>query len=96
MDKQLWTVIGLLLTNAGFLFGMWKYMDARIGRVFERFDEHKNHIADKYVQKEYCKLLHDTASTNLLGVELRISEKFDKLEKRVESSFQMILDIIKK
>jgi len=96
MDKQLWTVIGLLLTNAAFLFGMWKYFDSRLSRVYERFDEHKDHIEDRYVRKDNCKLLHDNTAANLIGVETRIAQRFESLEKKVEDSFKMILEIIKK
>ena len=96
MDKQLLAVLGLLITNAGFLFGMWKHFDSRLSRVYERFDEHKEHVENKFVQKEHCKISHDSTANNLAGIETRISERFDKLENRVENSFHMILDIIKK
>jgi hypothetical protein len=95
MTGELWTVIGLLLTNAAFLFGMWKYFDARISRVYMRFDEHRTQIEATYVRKDNCALLHSTTVDNLTGVENRMNVRFDKLELKVESAFTMILDLLK-
>ena len=92
---ELWSVIGLLITNAGLMFGMWKYFDARLARVYMRFDEHKDEVEGKYVRKDNCSLLHSTTATNLIGVERRMDERFDKLEKKVDDSFNMILSLLK-
>jgi hypothetical protein len=93
--NNLWTVIGLLLTNAGFLFGMWKHFDSRITRVYSRLDEVKDSVDGTYVRKDTCQLLHTTTSDNLKGVECRINERFNKLEIKVEDSFKMIIDMLK-
>jgi hypothetical protein len=96
MDRvTLLTVLGLLLTNAGFLFGMWKYFDARVSRVYARFDEHKKEIEKTYVRMDTCRLLHTSTADNLKGVENRMDVRFDKLEQKVESAFGMILDLLK-
>jgi predicted negative regulator of RcsB-dependent stress response len=110
---MLLTIVGLLLTNAGFMFGMWKYFDAKnakteakISRAYERFDEHKKECEAKYVMQNTCKLLHSTTVDNLKGVEGRMDIRFDKveekmrvtndkLEKKIESAFSMILDLLK-
>jgi hypothetical protein len=94
-SPELWTVIGLLITNAGFLFGMWKYFDARLARVYERFDEHKDEVEGKYVRKDNCSLLHNNTASNLMSIEKRVDERFDKLERKVEESFNMILNLLK-
>ena len=96
MTTELWAVLGLLITNAGFLFGMWKYLDTRVGRVYERLDEVKADVETKYVRKENCSFLHNNTAENLKGVEYRMDIRFDKLEKKVEESFKMILELLKK
>lgn len=88
-------IIGLLLTNAGFLFGMWKYFDARILRVYLRFGEHKATIENTYVRQGDCKLLHNNTADNLKGVDSRINIRFDKLESKVENNFAMVLDLLR-
>jgi len=95
MKGELIAIIGLLLTNAGFLFGMWKYFDTRITRMYARLDDVKDYISDKFVQKEICRVMHTNTSEYLLGVEKRISERFEQLEKKVDNSFTMILDLLK-
>jgi len=90
MDKDSFTIIGLLLTNAGFLFGMWKYFDARISRVYARFDEHKNEISNTFVRKDNCHLLHTTTADNLKGVESRMDIRFDKLENKFDKLMDML------
>ena len=82
--KEWITIGGFLITNAGFLFGMWKYFDARISRVYQRFDEEMEGIKIGYVQKENCKLLHENTASNLMGLETRIEKRLDKLEIKLE------------
>lgn len=95
MNTEIWSMIGLLITNAGFLFGMWKYFDARLNRVYERFDEHKDTVEGIYVRKDNCSLLHNNTASNLAGVESRMDVRFDKLEDKVDKSFQLLLDLLK-
>jgi len=96
MKGDFWTIVGLLLTNAGFLFGMWRYFDTRLSRVYGRLDEVKADTENKYVRKDNCALLHNNTADNLKGVEERMDVRFDKLEKKVDDSFKLILDLLKK
>ena len=96
MNGQLWTVIGLLITNAGFLFGMWKYFDARITRVYGRLDEVKDSVDEIYVRKDVCQVMHTQTASSLAGLESRIGERFTNLEKEVRDNFKMILNILQK
>ena len=86
----MWAILGLLITNAGFLFGMWKYFDARISRVYARFDEHKQSIDCVYVRKDTCQLLHTSTAENLKGVEIRMDGRFDKLEAMLDRIFDKL------
>jgi hypothetical protein len=92
MTGELWTVIGLLLTNAAFLFGMWRYFDGRISRVYERLDEVKMFSDGKFVEKDMCKVLHDQGSLATTGLETRLSIRMDKLENK----FDRIIDLLTK
>jgi len=95
MNDGFWTIAGLLLTNAGFLFGMWKYFDARISRVYERLDNVKCFVDSEFIKKEMCRVLHQNSADNFIGVEKRINDRFTQLEKKVDDSFGMILDLLK-
>jgi len=86
MTKDLWTIVGLLITNASFLFGMWKYFDARITRVYERLDTVKKGLDETYVRKESCGILHTSTADNLKSVEGRIKDRLDKFEERMETA----------
>ena len=101
MTGELWTVIGLLLTNAGILFGMFKYLvariekvdeehDKKIARVYERLDEHKDLITNKFVQKDMCKVLHDQGALNVTGLELRLTSRMDKLENKFDQIIALL------
>lgn len=97
MDLLQWVALWTLIaTQIGSNVAMYKYFDGRINRIYERFDNHKKYLDEKFVGKDICKISHDNTSTNLTGVETRMSTRFDKLEKRVEDSFNMIIDMLKK
>ncbi len=74
---------GLLLTNAGMLIGIYKHFDGRIGRIYERFDQHKKDIEGKFVLNTMCKVMHDNNASNLNGLETRIEKRFDKLDEQI-------------
>lgn len=95
MDKDMWALLGILITNAGFLFGMWKYFDTRLNRVYARFDEHKEDVESIYVRKDNCSLLHTNTASTLVGLENRLEVRLDKIDKKLEEAFQMIIDLLK-
>ena len=78
------TVIGLLLTNAGVLFGMWQYFDNRIGRVYSRLDEVKNDAETKYVRKDMCSIMHASSVKEIEGIEDRMIARFEQVEGKVD------------
>ena len=103
MNVEIWTVIGLLIANAGFLYGMWKHLitqmeeyareqSQKLSRVYERLDVHKKYIDDKFVLKDMCKVLHEQGTLNTVGLETRITLRMDKLE----SKFDQIIELLTK
>jgi hypothetical protein len=84
MNFELIAVIGMLVTNAAFLFGCWKYFDARLTRVYARMDEVRDGIESNYVRKDNCILLHNNTADNLRGLEVRMEKRFDKLDMQIE------------
>jgi hypothetical protein len=84
MKGEMIAIIGMLITNAAFLFGCWKYFDARLSRVYTRMDEVREGIEEKYVRKDNCVLLHNNTADNLKGLEARIEKRFDKLDIQIE------------
>ena len=95
MNEDVYALVGLLITNAGVMFGMWKYFDSRLNRIYQRFDEYKNVTNETYVRKDHCTLLHSTASEYSKNAEARIEIRFDKLEKKIQEAFDMIIDLLK-
>jgi len=89
-------ISGILITNAAVNVGIYKYFDARINRVYERLDEHKKENEIKFVRRDLCDVMHKNSSENIIGLELRIVNRFIQLEKKVDDSFDMILGILKK
>ena len=65
-----------------------KDTDTKIGRMYGRLDDMK----DKFVQKDMCKVLHEQTASNLEGSEKRSTERFDKLEQKINQ----ILDLLMK
>lgn len=72
-----------------------KTNDAKIVRVYSRLDEHKNLIETKFVTKDVCQVLHENTASNLSGLESRITANFDRLEKKIEDTFKLVLEKIK-
>ena len=95
MSSDLIAVIGMILTNIGFLWGLRKYFDGRISRMYARLDEVKAQTELTYVRKDNCNLLHTATADNLFNTEKRMDVRFDKLELKVENAFTMILNLIK-
>ena len=89
----LWSLIA---TQVGTAIGIYKYFNARINKVYERLDNVKDNAKDNYVQKEMCKVMHDNNTSNLGGIETRINSRFERLEEKVESAFNMIIGLLKK
>jgi len=72
-----------------------KTNDAKIVRVYSRLDEHKNLIETKFVTKDVCQVLHENTASNLSGLESRITANFDRLEKKIEDTFKLVLEKIR-
>jgi hypothetical protein len=80
----------LVITFGASQWGIYKYFDTRISRIYERFDEHKKETEAKYVNKDLCKVMHDNNAENLNGLEKRIDARFDKVDQRLEDTFNNI------
>ena len=89
---ELLTIIGLLIANAGFLYGMWKFLDGKIDRVYQRLDE----VKDSFVRKDMCALLHQATVKDIADNVLRIEKSVEKLEGKVEAYFKQILERLDK
>ena len=90
MVAEIATVGGFIITFAATQWGVYKYFNDRISRVYSRFDEHKKEIEDKFVCKTVCEVLHKNTADNLGGLEKRIDARFDKFEQRFQITFDNI------
>ena len=85
-------LMSLIATQVGTTLGIYKYFDHRINNIYKRLDD----VKCGFVSKEVCKIMHDNSSETITDVEERINKRFDKLEERVQESFEMIIDLLKK
>lgn len=86
----------LIVANAVINIGIYKYFNARIEGVYGRIDEVKDKVDKQYVRKEVCSVMHATTADNLKSIEVRITERIDKLEKEVSKNFDKLIDTITK
>ena len=96
MDMMQWVALwSLIATQIGTAVGIYRYFDSRINRSYERMDENKREAEREFVKKENCSILHANTADNLMGAETSLVTRFDKLEKKVEEMFGMIIDMLK-
>jgi hypothetical protein len=81
------TIVG---TNIATSVGIYKYFNGRLARVYERLDEVKQGQENTYVRKDVCGVMHKETANNLIGSEVRLTARLDKLENK----FDQIIDLI--
>jgi hypothetical protein len=96
-----WIGLGsLMVANVGLVYVTYNHFSKKIGRVYERFDEYKNHMEGtvdaKFVQKDLCAVMHQTNADNLTGIETRLTIALHQLEKKVDDNFRVVIDMMKK
>jgi len=62
-----------ILLGGGGLFGVMKWVDSKISRVYGRVDEIKKSNDEKYPSREVCTIQHKT-----------VDEKLDRIETKVD------------
>lgn len=106
MSNDILGISALIITNLGGYYGMWKYFDNRFERmskehdlknaqIYERLNDHKKYVDDKFISQPMCRVMHEATSTNLAGLETRIASRFDKIEQRIEAILTRIMDKLK-
>ena len=58
-------IAGSILGLTGFVFGHMRHEAHQRRRVYERFDNHKEHVEEKYVRKDLCGVIHKQVSEDL-------------------------------
>ena len=97
----------LIATNVGINIGIYKYFNSRldklnaendrkVNRIFERFDEHKKDMEEKFVRKDVCSVMHEQTANNLTGLETRMEKRLDKLEINIQASLQEVIKVLQK
>jgi hypothetical protein len=54
--------------------------DAKIGRMYQRFDEYKVHLESTFVRNESCHLTHNGTTTEMHGVKKQLERLNDKVD----------------
>lgn len=61
-----------------------KDYDSKIGRAYERFDQHKKFSDDKFVCKELCNVMHNSTAAQLTETNMRLTNMETKIDRLVE------------
>lgn len=73
---------GGIIASIGVFWGItWKMgteIDKKIGRVYGRFDEYKNHLEDTHTRKEVCDIKHEQISNDLMEIKKDVKELLKK------------------
>jgi division protein CdvB (Snf7/Vps24/ESCRT-III family) len=92
-----WVGLGsLIAVNAGINIGIYKYFNNRLDRVYSRLDEVRDKIDTQFVRKDVCSVMHTQTAQSLTGLEARITERFNKLEKEVSDHFKQLIELLKR
>jgi len=59
------TGLGVLATFWGITWKMGTDTDSKIGRIYKRFDEYKDHIEDTHTRREVCTIIHEQVASDL-------------------------------
>ena len=54
--------------------------DAKIGRVYERFDQYKEHMEHEFVRRESCGLTHSGTTQAITSLCLAVDKLNDKID----------------
>lgn len=65
-----------------------KETSSKIGRVYQRFDEHKSFLEDKmenrYVCKDMCNVMHNTTTNEIKGLREDMKALGEKIDRIIE------------
>jgi len=57
-----------------------KETDAKIGRVYERFDSYKEHVENSFVRKESCSLIHSGTTNAIEELKEAVERQTEKID----------------
>ena len=87
-------IAGVMAANTAVSVGIIKYLNDKTGRIYKRLDDIKEKFSTEFVRKEICSVMHLQTSGNLTGLETRINDRFDKLEKTVSDQYSMLIKLM--
>lgn len=59
--------------------------DAKIGRVYERFDDYKVHMEDNFIRKEMCTVMHAANATATEEFRKEMLRRLESLECKMDA-----------
>lgn len=75
MVTQEFTAIStVFLVFGGLLFGVYKTLDGKVGRSYQRLDEVKDKIDINYTKVEVCEITHKNVDNSLNRIENDVNE----------------------
>jgi hypothetical protein len=82
--------IVIAVTAAG--IGLYKYVNARVSRIYGRFDEYKERIEARFVYREMCQVLHQNNTDNFIKLEKRVDDGFKSVEQKIGDLQKLVLN----
>lgn len=96
MDMGEWLGLGsLLIANVGAVYFAINDANRKISRVYERFDEYKEHIEQKvskeFVRRDLCEMMHDNSNANFSKLETRVEDGFKGVNEKMDSLMRLMV-----
>ena len=73
-------VLGMVVTLWGITWKMSKDTDRKIGKMFSRFDEFKEHMEITHTRREVCDIQHTQLKNDLTEIKLDVKTLLKKLK----------------
>lgn len=81
---EIMAVVGFILLLMGYAFGVWKYVDGKIGTVRDDLSDHKLHAAETFATKAG---MQEQTNALLRAIE-GIASRIDGLGERIDRIFE--------
>ena len=66
--------LGLLATFWGIAWKMSQDTDKKVARMFQRFDEYKEHLEVTHVRREVCDIMHEQLRTDVTEIKKDVKD----------------------
>jgi hypothetical protein len=90
ISSELMGIILALLGIIGFVLKIQFHYEGKIKRVYERFDEYKKHVDEKFVMRDMCNVVHNNTAANFSSLEKRVEDGFKSIDEKITTLLQLV------